>query len=66
LINASHFLQDHSCKFTTEGDSGVAHGYEAYKKHDEKALKKAVATRGPISVAFSAVNSFHHYSEGEL
>ncbi|KAF2364346.1 Peptidase C1A papain C-terminal [Trinorchestia longiramus] len=56
--------RDGTCEFVTVGKGGISHGYEAFKKGNENALKKAVATRGPISVAFSVLDDFFYYTEG--
>ncbi|XP_047740489.1 procathepsin L-like [Hyalella azteca] len=45
-------------------DGGVDHGYRAFKKNDEQALKEAVSKYGPISVAFSVLDDFIHYKRG--
>lgn len=56
---------DNVCRFKRENVGGSDTGFVELPEGDEEALKKAVATIGPISVAMDAKHSsFHHYREG--
>jgi len=56
---------DHSCKFNNDTVGATDTGYVDITSGDEDALKTAVATVGPISVAIDASHySFQFYSKG--
>ena len=54
------------CRFKKEDVGATDTGYVDIPKGDENALKQAVATIGPISVAINAGHqSFHLYKSGK-
>ena len=53
------------CLFKAEDVGATLQSYKTLPRGDEEALKNAVATVGPISVAIDAGDpSFHFYKEG--
>ena len=53
------------CNFTKSNIGASIVSFEEVKHADEKALQKAVAKIGPVSVGIDASKpSFHHYSNG--
>lgn len=59
-------FQDESCMYNPTGKAAKCRGYREIPEGNEKALKRAVARVGPISVAIDAsLTSFHFYSKGE-
>jgi cathepsin L len=57
--------RDNTCRFTKENVGATDTGFTDIKSKDEEALKEAVATVGPISVAIDASHaSFQLYSHG--
>ena len=59
------YVQDGICRFTRSGVGATCTGYEDIPQGDEDALKQAVATIGPISVAIDAGHqSFQLYKSG--
>jgi len=56
---------DWMCNYTAKGRVATDEGYSAIPRGNEEALKEAVATVGPISVAIDAGHlSFQHYVSG--
>ncbi|KAJ6627051.1 Cathepsin L, partial [Pseudolycoriella hygida] len=56
---------DDTCRYNVENSGATDKGFVDIPQGDEAALKKAVATMGPISVAIDASrSSFQLYSEG--
>ncbi|KAI5930576.1 Cathepsin K [Manis javanica] len=57
--------QDESCMYSPTGKAAKCRGYREIPEGNEKALKRAVARVGPISVAIDAsLTSFQFYSKG--
>uniref|UniRef100_M3XZ39 Cathepsin K n=4 Tax=Mustelinae TaxID=169418 RepID=M3XZ39_MUSPF len=57
--------QDESCMYNPTGKAAKCKGYREIPEGNEKALKRAVARVGPISVAIDAsLTSFQFYSKG--
>jgi len=57
--------EDDTCKFDASKVGATCHGYKIIPQADEHALKEAVATIGPISIAIDAgQDSFRLYSDG--
>ncbi|XP_024426188.1 cathepsin K [Desmodus rotundus] len=57
--------QDESCMYNPTGKAAKCRGYKEIPEGNEKALKRAVARVGPISVAIDAsLTSFQFYSKG--
>ena len=58
---------DDSCRYKKKDNGATDIGFVDIKPGDEEALKAAVATVGPVSVAIDASQpSFQFYSEGKL
>uniref|UniRef100_A0A673TG96 Cathepsin K n=1 Tax=Suricata suricatta TaxID=37032 RepID=A0A673TG96_SURSU len=58
--------QDESCMYNPTGKAAKCRGYREIPEGSEKALKRAVARVGPVSVAIDAsLTSFQFYSKGE-
>ncbi|XP_014246982.1 cathepsin L1-like [Cimex lectularius] len=56
---------DDDCRYDAKYSGATDTGFVDISEGDEDALKRAVATKGPISVAIDASHdSFHQYSEG--
>uniref|UniRef100_A0A8C9RA64 Cathepsin S, ortholog 1 n=1 Tax=Scleropages formosus TaxID=113540 RepID=A0A8C9RA64_SCLFO len=54
------------CRYSVQGKAGHCSTYQVLPWGDEKALKNAVATMGPVSVSINAqLSSFHFYNGGE-
>ncbi|CAG2209710.1 CTSL [Mytilus edulis] len=53
-----------SCRFKKSDVGATVTGIKIIKKGDEEALKSAVATVGPISIAIDADRKFHLYKNG--
>ena len=65
VLTLSFPPQDEKCKFNSSSVGADDTGYVDVKHGDEDALKVAVATVGPISVAIDAGHSsFQFYKEG--
>ena len=65
VLTLSFPPQDEKCKFNASSVGADDTGYVDVKHGDEDALKVAVATVGPISVAIDAGHaSFQFYKEG--
>lgn len=59
------FIQDGQCRFKPENIGAKCTGYVDVTARDEDALKEAVATIGPVSVAIDASHySFQLYESG--
>ncbi|XP_030896468.1 cathepsin K [Leptonychotes weddellii] len=57
--------QDESCMYNPTGKAAKCRGYREIPVGNEKALKRAVARVGPVSVAIDAsLTSFQFYSKG--
>nr|KAF6396495.1 cathepsin K [Rousettus aegyptiacus] len=57
--------EDESCMYNPTGKAAKCRGYKEIPEGNEKALKRAVARVGPISVAIDAsLTSFQFYSKG--
>ncbi|XP_056402028.1 cathepsin K-like isoform X2 [Hyla sarda] len=57
--------EDQTCNYTTAGKAAKCKSYKEVMKGDEKALKKAVGTVGPVSVGIDAtLSTFQFYSKG--
>lgn len=67
LLTASNFdLKDGKCRFDASNVGATDTGYVDVEHGSESALKKAVATIGPISVAIDASRpTFHFYHDGK-
>ena len=60
-------LQDEPCRFVNITIGATDKGYVDITSGDEKELKEAVATIGPISVAIDAGGSgFQSYTSGQI
>ena len=60
------FFKDEKCKFKSSNIGATDKGFVDIPSGDEDALKEAVATVGPVSVAIDAGHmSFQSYQEGE-
>ncbi|NXX79067.1 CATK protein, partial [Urocolius indicus] len=58
--------QDESCMYNPTGKAAKCRGYREIPEGNEKALKRAVARVGPVSVGIDAsLPSFQFYSRGE-
>ncbi|NWI09219.1 CATK protein, partial [Crypturellus soui] len=58
--------QDESCMYSPSGKAAKCRGYREIPEGDEKALKRALARVGPVSVGIDAsLPSFQFYSRGE-
>ncbi|NWX93085.1 CATK protein, partial [Nothoprocta ornata] len=58
--------QDESCMYSPSGKAAKCRGYREIPEGNEKALKRAVARVGPVSVGIDAsLPSFQFYSRGE-
>ena len=58
--------QDEACEFRKDSVGADDTGFVDVRKDNEHALKKAVATVGPVSIAIDASNeSFQFYHSGE-
>uniref|UniRef100_A0A8C3KD96 Cathepsin K n=1 Tax=Calidris pygmaea TaxID=425635 RepID=A0A8C3KD96_9CHAR len=58
--------QDESCMYSPTGKAAKCRGYREIPQGNEKALKRAVARIGPVSVGIDAsLPSFQFYSRGE-
>ncbi len=58
-------FQDDTCHFKRADIGAICTGYTCIPQGNEEALKKAVATVGPISVGIDASQySFHSYKSG--
>lgn len=58
--------QDESCMYSPTGKAAKCRGYREIPEGNEKALKRAVARIGPVSVGIDAsLPSFQFYSRGE-
>lgn len=59
-------VQDESCMYSPTGKAAKCRGYREIPEGNEKALKRAVARIGPVSVGIDAsLPSFQFYSRGE-
>lgn len=59
-------MQDDNCRYNPEESGAEDQGFVDIREGSEHALKKAVATVGPISVAIDASHeSFQFYHKGE-
>ncbi|NXD46384.1 CATK protein, partial [Copsychus sechellarum] len=57
--------QDESCMYSPTGKAAKCRGYREIPEGNEKALKRAVARVGPVSVGIDAsLPSFQFYSRG--
>ncbi|NXY78155.1 CATK protein, partial [Glareola pratincola] len=57
--------QDESCMYSPTGKAAKCRGYREIPEGNEKALKRAVARIGPVSVGIDAsLPSFQFYSRG--
>ncbi|KAM8794353.1 cathepsin K-like [Eudromia elegans] len=57
--------QDESCQYRPSGKAAKCRGYREIPEGDERALKRAVARVGPVSVGIDAsLPSFQFYSRG--
>uniref|UniRef100_A0A8W4FN34 Cathepsin K n=1 Tax=Sus scrofa TaxID=9823 RepID=A0A8W4FN34_PIG len=57
--------QDENCMYNPTGKAAKCRGYREIPEGNEKALKRAVARVGPVSVAIDAsLTSFQFYSKG--
>ncbi|NXW93299.1 CATK protein, partial [Alopecoenas beccarii] len=57
--------QDESCMYSPSGKAAKCRGYREIPQGNEKALKRAVARVGPVSVGIDAsLPSFQFYSRG--
>ncbi|XP_050785738.1 cathepsin K [Gopherus flavomarginatus] len=57
--------QDESCMYSPTGKAAKCRGYKEIPEGNEKALKRAVARVGPVSVGIDAsLSSFQFYSRG--
>lgn len=64
--SAPRVLQDESCMYSPTGKAAKCRGYREIPEGNEKALKRAVARIGPVSVGIDAsLPSFQFYSRGE-
>ena len=52
------------CRFKKDAITAQVASYVDLPSEDENALKEAVATVGPVSVAISVVGSLHRYKSG--
>lgn len=56
---------DATCRYNAKNSGATDKGFSDIRQGDENALKKALATVGPIAVAIDASqSSFQMYSEG--
>lgn len=59
-------LQDDNCRYNPQESGAEDKGFVDIREGSEHALKKAVATVGPVSVAIDASHeSFQFYHKGE-
>lgn len=57
--------QDENCMYNPTGKAAKCRGYREIPEGNEKALKRAVARIGPVSVGIDAsLQSFQFYSRG--
>jgi len=56
--------EPHACRFNPRNVGATDKGFVGITEGDEDALKAAVATVGPVSVAIHASDSFKQYGEG--
>nr|AAI70449.1 LOC100127265 protein [Xenopus laevis] len=57
--------EDQECMYNVSGRAAACKGYKEVQEGNEKALKKAVALVGPVSVGIDAgLSSFQFYSKG--
>ncbi|XP_024662008.1 cathepsin L-like peptidase isoform X4 [Maylandia zebra] len=54
--------KDGSCRYNPTSVGATCTGYAYVEKYDEEALKEAVATIGPVSVAINVQDSFRFYT----
>ncbi|XP_039459031.1 procathepsin L-like [Oreochromis aureus] len=56
--------KDGSCRYNPASVGATCSGYAYVEKYNEEALKEAVATVGPVSVAVNVQDSFRFYTSG--
>lgn len=67
ILFQPYFFQDESCMYNPTGKAAKCRGYKEIPEGNEKALKRAVARVGPVSVAIDAsLTSFQFYSKGRV
>lgn len=60
------FFQDDQCRYQPSQSGAIDSGFVDIPQGNEKKLKAAVATVGPVAVAIDASNeSFQFYSQGK-
>ena len=67
LVNSysAFIVKDDTCRFTAGNVGATDKGFVDVPEGDEEALKAAIATVGPVSIAIDASQeSFQFYSKG--
>lgn len=65
FVESNHLLHSRKCRYNPKNSGATDVGFVDVSQGNEKKLKAAVATIGPVSVAIDASHeSFHLYSEG--
>jgi hypothetical protein len=59
-------LQYRECRYKKENDAGIIIKDIMKVAQDENALKEAIATVGPVSIAYKATNKFRFYKGGSF